>query len=111
MFKLNSRYYVSEINNKIIKACNQDLIKILEDNLRAISSNLEFLDESKSTKQQTAQFIQYIKDEIQKIKQPYEHAKENLTSIEFYLKDLNQRVEDFLNYNMQPHDEGMHGLS
>lgn len=113
MFKLNSKSYVTEIKNnfKIVKATEIDLISTIESNLKNISDNLEYLDETKITKEETAHFVQFIKDELFKIKQPYEYAKENLTSIEFYLKDLLKKEEDFLNYNMQSLDEGIHGLS
>lgn len=110
MFKLNSKYFISEYDSKFVKACSEDLISTLESNLRTISDNIEYLDESKTSKQETASFIQFMKDEITKIKSPYEHAKENLQSIEFYLKDLNSKVENFLNYNMQAKDESIHGL-
>ncbi|GEM_PF-3634357 len=112
MFSLNSKYVVSEYDSlRVIKATEDNLISLIETELRSISDNLEYLDESKTSKQDATNFVHFIKDEIGKLKDPYEYAKENLTSLEFYLKDLLKRTEDFLIYNMQLKDNSIHGLS
>lgn len=112
MFSLNSKYVVSEYNSlRVIQATEDNLISLIETELRSISDNLEYLDESKASKQDATNFVHFIKDEIVKLKDPYDYAKENLQSLEFYLKDLLKKTEDFLIYNMQLKDDSMHGLS
>ncbi len=112
MFKLNSQCYVREVPRgyRLIKADNPSLIQEINSSLKSISDNLEFLDETKTSKEDTLKFVLFVQEEVEKIKRPYEDAIENVKSMELYLKDLLQKVENFLNYNMKIEDTGLHGI-